>query len=43
MDKKELKERLARAFNRDSGGMEGVGRQIVSIGNWLRLHRRVGG
>lgn len=33
-----LLQRLARAFNYDGGGTEAVGREIVSLGNWLRLH-----
>jgi hypothetical protein len=33
-----LLERLARVSNHDASGMEGVGREIVSIVNWLRLH-----
>ena len=33
-----LLQRLARAFNHEAGGMESVGREVVNLGHWLRLH-----
>ena len=33
-----LLQRLARAFNHEAGGMEAVGREVVNLGHWLRLH-----